>query len=376
MLMTLSDTSSPAPVAGIQEREPIILELDNLGKAYGNFSAVEGVSLSLRRGEILSILGPSGCGKTTTMRMIAGLDTPTQGDIRLRGRSIVSMPVHHRNIGLVFQSLAVFPHMSVRQNVAFGLRMKKVPKTEIAGRVERALEQVQLSPERFAERRPQQLSGGQLQRVALARTIVTEPDLILFDEPMAALDRRLRDHMAIELRTIQKSLGIAAIYVTHDQESASMMSDRLAIMNLGHLVQMGGPAEVYQKPANRFVAEFLGDLNCLQATSVGGAEAQARIADTVLRIAGDAGRAGTSLRLLCRPEHIELKSGRFDPGMLIATIKDIQFSSGFFRWGLRLADGQDLFARTATAPSGAAIGIAIGLVIAPAHLQVEQEMVP
>jgi ABC-type Fe3+/spermidine/putrescine transport system ATPase subunit len=329
----------------------------------------------LRRGEILSILGPSGCGKTTTMRMIAGLDTPTQGDIRLDGRSIVAVPVHQRNIGLVFQSLAVFPHMSVRQNIAFGLRMKKTPKSEIDGRVDQALQQVQLSPAQFADRRPQQLSGGQLQRVALARTIVTEPSLVLLDEPMAALDRRLRDHMAIELRTIQKELGIAAIYVTHDQESASMMSDRLAIMHAGQLVQVGGPAEVYQRPASRFVAEFLGDLNCITATSMGedpNQAARAALAGTTVYVTGKCGAPLSPLQLVCRPEHVQLQSGPPDRHDLPATIADIQFSAGFFRWRLRLRDGQELFARTPSAPADAAIGTTVGIVIAPCHLRIDR----
>ncbi|TIT53239.1 MAG: ABC transporter ATP-binding protein, partial [Mesorhizobium sp.] len=238
------------------EQNPV-LEIRNLSRtfAHGAVRAVDQIDLDVQPGEIVSILGPSGCGKTTTMRIIAGLDLPTAGEVRILGKNVAGKPPHQRNVGLVFQSLAIFPHMSVKQNVAFGLRMQGLARNLIEAKVAKALELVQLSPEKFAGRRPSELSGGQLQRVALARTLVTEPALVLFDEPMAALDRRLRDYMAVELRSIQKQLGLAAVYVTHDQETASMMSDRVIIMNAGKILQAGTPEEIYETPNSKFVSD-------------------------------------------------------------------------------------------------------------------------
>ncbi len=338
-MLPRNDTKMAAPV----------LELKAISRSFadGSIHAVKNVSLDVHPGEIVSILGPSGCGKTTTMRMIAGLDEPNVGDIRIFGKSVLGQAPHRRNIGLVFQSLAVFPHMSVQRNVSFGLRMRKMPRQVIEEKVARALDLVQLPLDTFGERMPGQLSGGQLQRVALARTIVTEPALVLFDEPMAALDRRLRDYMAGELRAIQKQLNVAAIYVTHDQETASMMSDRIAIMNGGEIVQVGTPVEVYQRPKTRFVAEFLGDLNCLRARSVASAASPDAIelAGAVLRSADPAGPAGRDLSLLIRPEHVSLSLREPRPGCLRGEIIAAQFVSGVYRYRIRLTDGQELAAR-------------------------------
>jgi len=306
--------------------------------------AVDGVSLQVFPGEIVSLLGPSGCGKTTTMRMIAGLDTPSDGEIFIHGRDVDGVPPHRRNVGLVFQSLAIFPHMTVRENVAFGLRMKRLPRATIESEVERLLALVQLPVRDYADRYPAALSGGQRQRVALARTLVTEPAVVLFDEPMAALDRRLRDYMAIELRAIQKRLGFAAIYVTHDQETASAMSDRLAIMEAGRIVQVGPPAAVYRTPATRFVADFLGDANFLlpeHAGSEGG--------DFVLRVLGATLRAtddpGPATVVMVRPEHVRLATRPSDnaaPGTIVTG----QFRGGAWHWQIALADGQRVVARS------------------------------
>lgn len=325
--------------------EPV-LELIGISKDFqgGAVRAVRNLFIEVHAGEVVSLLGPSGCGKTTTMRMIAGLEDPTGGDIRIHGRSVLSLPAHKRHIGMVFQSLAVFPHMSVWDNVAFGLRMRKLPKDEIASKVERALDRVQLPPHTFASRIPSQLSGGQLQRVALARTIVTEPALILFDEPMAALDRRLRDHMAIELRAIQKALDIAALYVTHDQETASVMSDRIAIMRAGEIEQIGRPHEIYSRPANRFVGEFLGDINCLNATSH--ARGAVAIGDGTLSVRFDPGAVGRKLQILVRPEHIRIHTAAAGHG-IAGELTEVQFAGGFFNGRVLLSDGQSLMAKTA-----------------------------
>jgi ABC-type Fe3+/spermidine/putrescine transport system ATPase subunit len=327
-----------------------VLELIDVSRAFaqGAVRAVDRISLQVYPGEIVSLLGPSGCGKTTTMRMIAGLDLPTAGDIRLQGRSVVGIPPHRRNVGLVFQSLAAFPHLTVRENVAFGLRMQGVARPLIADKVDRMLDLVQLPPRDFAGRFPRELSGGQLQRVALARTLVTEPAVVLFDEPMAALDRRLRDYMSIELRNIQKRLGFAAIYVTHDQETASAMSDRLAIMQAGRIVQTGTPSEVYHAPSSRFVADFLGDANFLvpqEVRPVDGARSEIRLFDSTFTIADAAPETGGAPTVLLRPEHITLSPA---PGVGAARGRIVtrQFKTGTYHWQIALADGRQVIAQS------------------------------
>ncbi len=326
-----------------------VLQLNHVSRVFGDgrIIAVDDFSLDVHRGEIVSILGPSGCGKTTTMRLIAGLDEPTEGDIRVHGRSVVGQPPHRRNIGLVFQSLAIFPHMSVHRNVAFGLRMKRMAKETIDRKVEETLDLVRLPHRDYAARMPSQLSGGQLQRVALARTLATEPSLVLFDEPMAALDRRLRDYMAVELRKIQKQLDVAAVYVTHDQETASAMSDRIVIMESGKLIQSGSPVEIYERPANRFVAEFLGDINFIESTAIEDGEngsRMARIADGALAIADGDGSRRDSGTVFVRPEHVALSQQQSATAGLCGEIVEIQFNSGFYRSRVRLSDGQDILA--------------------------------
>jgi ABC-type Fe3+/spermidine/putrescine transport system ATPase subunit len=352
--------------------EPV-LELVEVSRsfAHGAVRAVDRVSLQVFPGEIVSLLGPSGCGKTTTMRMIAGLDEPSAGDIRLRGRSITRLPPHQRSIGLVFQSLAAFPHMTVRENVAFGLRMQRAPRAVIAEKVERMLDLVQLPPNEFAGRYPRELSGGQLQRVALARTLVTEPAVVLFDEPMAALDRRLRDYMAIELRNIQKRLGFAAIYVTHDQETASAMSDRLAIMHAGRIAQVGTPSDVYHEPASRFVADFLGDANFLLPESVQRLEQSrslVRIFDTALTMPDpDPDLGNGAPAIMFRPEHVTLSTAPIE-GAAKGTIVSQQFKTGAYRWQIALGDGQQVTAQSSQdVGRGDSVGRQVWLTIRGEH---------
>jgi len=234
-----------------------LLELEDLSKSFPGQTAVDAVSLSIRPGEFFSLLGPSGCGKTTTLRLIAGFETPTQGDIRLRGKSIVSLPPYHRAVSTVFQNYALFPHMTARQNIEFGLRHNNV--LEPAPRVRKLLDLVQLAGKE--NRKPDQLSGGEKQRVALARSLAVEPDLLLLDEPLSALDPNLRKQMRAELKSLQRSTGVTFLFITHDQEEALSLSDRLAVMNSGHLEQFGTPEELYLRPATRFVAGFLGAMN-------------------------------------------------------------------------------------------------------------------
>lgn len=244
------------------------LTLENIAKHFGTFVAVDSFDLSVAKGEFVSLLGPSGCGKTTTLQMIAGFLEPTAGRITADGRNLNSVPTSKRNIGIVFQSYALFPHMTAAENVAFGLEMRGISAAERGERINRALALVHL--EKFHDRYPKQLSGGQQQRVALARAIVIEPQILLLDEPMSNLDAKLREDMQLELRAIQQELGITTILVTHDQNEAMALSDRIALMHGGKIVQIGAPYDVYERPANSFVSSFLGKSNSLPDPSGSG----------------------------------------------------------------------------------------------------------
>jgi putative spermidine/putrescine transport system ATP-binding protein len=241
------------------------LRLREIVKSYdGKSNAVDGVSIDVARGEFVTFLGPSGSGKTTTLLMIAGFETPTAGAIELDGRDLALSRPYERNIGMVFQNYALFPHMTARHNVTFPLRMRRFPRREIKDRAEKMLALVGL--QKFAERYPRELSGGQQQRVALARGLVFDPDVVLLDEPLGALDKNLREQMQVEIKRIHRELGITMIYVTHDQTEAMTMSDRVAVFNNGRIEQIGSPLDVYNRPASRFVAEFIGDSNILSGT--------------------------------------------------------------------------------------------------------------
>ncbi len=283
------------------------LELHSVGKRFGDVAAVDSVDLSIRRGEFLTLLGASGCGKSTTLRLIAGLEHIDSGRILLDGRPIHDMPAHRRETAMVFQSYALFPHMTVRQNVAFGLEARKVPRGDIAPRVEAALKLVELDA--FGARYPRQLSGGQQQRVALARAIVTEPKALLLDEPLSNLDAKLRDRLRVELRALQQKLGVTTIYVTHDQGEAMSLSDRVVFMAGGRIVEIGTPQDIYQRPQFRSTAEFLGIANLLEGrvVTVGGGSAAL---DTALgRLTVEASTAVTadeSMLICFRPEDIRL----------------------------------------------------------------------
>ncbi len=239
-----------------------MVQLNDVSKRFGDFVAVDNVNINIKRGEFLTLLGPSGCGKTTTLRMIAGFEQPNEGEIIINGQHVEGVPPYERDVNTVFQSYALFPHMNVADNVAFGLKMKKVPKNEIEQRVHDALKMVQLQD--YANRKPDQLSGGQKQRIAIARAIVNNPKVLLLDEPLGALDLKLRKQMQLELKHLQQQLGITFIYVTHDQEEALTMSDRIAVMNKGVIEQIGTPDEIYERPASRFVADFIGETNLFE----------------------------------------------------------------------------------------------------------------
>ncbi|MEM4733153.1 MAG: ABC transporter ATP-binding protein [Candidatus Bathyarchaeia archaeon] len=249
-----------------------IVELVNITKTFGNVVAVNNFSLAVTTGEFMTLLGPSGCGKTTVLRLIAGFLKPDSGQILIKGKDFSKKAPYERRLGMVFQSYALFPHMKACDNVAFGLKLRKIKKEEIDKKVREALETVQLLE--CSERYPRELSGGQQQRIALARALVIEPDVLLFDEPLSNLDFKLRQQMRFELKAIQKKVGITAIYVTHDQTEALTMSDRIAIMNKGKLLQVGTPTEIYEKPANKFIANFIGEANFIEGKLLHVAEAK------------------------------------------------------------------------------------------------------
>jgi spermidine/putrescine transport system ATP-binding protein len=279
------------------------VKFEGVTKRFGSATAVEGLTLEIREGEFFSLLGPSGCGKTTTLRMVAGFEEPTEGRILLAGEPVAGVPPFKRNVNTVFQSYALFDHLDVEGNVAFGLKRRKVPKPEIAARVAAALELVQLRGR--ADARPRELSGGQRQRVALARALVNRPAVLLLDEPLGALDLKLRRQMQVELKAIQREVGITFVYVTHDQEEALAMSDRIAVMDAGEVVQCGSPEDVYERPERPFVAGFMGISNLME----GHAEADGvRLAGGLLcpaNVPADCA-SGTAVQLSVRPEKIVL----------------------------------------------------------------------
>jgi spermidine/putrescine transport system ATP-binding protein len=279
------------------------VELVDLVKRFGEVTAVDGISVDIPAGEFFSLLGPSGCGKTTTLRMIAGFERPDSGRILLDGRDMAQTPPHRRPVNTVFQSYALFPHLNVRDNVAFGLRFQNVPKEEAHRQVATVLGLVRLAG--FEERRPTQLSGGQQQRVALARALILNPDVLLLDEPLGSLDAKLRKALQLELKSIQEEIGITFVYVTHDQEEALTMSDRLAVMSEGRVVQVGPPREVYEEPADAYVADFLGVSNLMDARGLGGG--RVRVGDMELEAAqGDTDATG-DVRLVIRPERVRVE---------------------------------------------------------------------
>jgi spermidine/putrescine transport system ATP-binding protein len=294
--------------ADIEERPSVRLE--GVTKRFGELVAVRALTLDIARGEFFTLLGPSGCGKTTTLRMVAGFEEPTEGRVLLDGDDVTGLPPFRRATNTVFQSYALFPHLSVERNVAFGLERKKVPKDEVKRRVHEELERVGLGAE--AKRKPNQLSGGQQQRVALARALVNRPSVLLLDEPLGALDLKLRKQLQVELKRIQRDVGITFVYVTHDQEEALTMSDRIAVMNRGVVEQVGGPEAVYEHPATTFVAGFIGVSNLMpgEVVSVNGAGAELRLdAGPTVRTAESGGaHVGERCHAVVRPEKLEIFS--------------------------------------------------------------------
>ena len=284
-----------------------MVQIESLTKYFGEVRAVNDISLLIEDGVFLTLLGPSGSGKTTTLMMIAGFEYPSSGDIKVDGNSIVSTPPYRRNIGMVFQNYALFPHLSVYDNIAFPLKMRKIGKSKIKKMVQSVLELVELPG--MEERYPNQLSGGQQQRIALARAMVFDPPLLLMDEPLGALDKKLREHMQLEIKNIQERVGKTIVYVTHDQSEALTMSDKIAVMNEGSIEQIGSPEEVYEKPRNRFVADFIGESNFFKATVLekeGPDEAKVKFGSDSIWHIGNAAAAqvGKRVTIAVRPEKL------------------------------------------------------------------------
>jgi spermidine/putrescine ABC transporter ATP-binding subunit len=284
------------------------VDLKGVTLAYGPFVAVKDVDLAIAKGSFVTLLGPSGCGKTTILRSIAGLVSPTSGEIVVAGRRINDVPIYKRNIGLVFQNYALFPHKTVADNIAFGLKYRDVPRADIARKVKRALDMVRLPG--VEKKLPSQLSGGQQQRIALARAIVIEPDVLLLDEPLSALDANLREEMRTELKIIQREVGITTIFVTHDQEEALSLSDRIVVMNHGLIEQNGTPEEVYRQPASRFVASFLGQSNLITGTIASAGTGKAMITldngATIEAAAPASARKGQKVTVILRAQRLEV----------------------------------------------------------------------
>lgn len=302
--------------------EPSALSVRGLRKRFGDHEALRGVDLELRPGELFTLLGPSGCGKTTLLRLIAGFETPCEGSVHLGGDDLEGVPPHRRDVGLVFQSYALFPHLDVSENVAFGLVERGLPRSEVEGRVSAALARVRL--DELANRQPSELSGGQQQRVGIARALAIEPRLLLMDEPLSNLDAKLRLAMREEIRALQQAAGTTTVYVTHDQEEALAISDRIAVLSAGLVEQVGTPWEVYRRPATRFVAEFVGQISWIPAALVEGAPAGAH-------------------EVGFRPEALSLALQQPEGAGLQATIRELSFTGPRLRVRVELEGGPELF---------------------------------
>ena len=337
----------------------VLLSVQGVSKFFGDNEVLKSLSLDVYEGEFLTLLGPSGCGKTTLLRLIAGLEEPTKGHILLDGSDMTDLPPEKRPLNTVFQNYALFPHMNVAQNVAYGLKLRKTPRKEIAEKVDDALSMVQLSG--YGKRTPAQLSGGQRQRVAIARAIVLAPQLLLLDEPLGALDLQLRRQMQQELKRLQKALGITFIYVTHDQEEALNMSDRIAVMREGCICQLGEPQEIYEHPNSMFTAQFIGQTNLLHAT-VGTIGADGAV---TLQIAGESIpahayqtelHAGDKICLSVRMERVRYGVKAQHSFSLPAVLEEKQYAGGTQRSVLRLGDGQQIVCLGDSQDRGAAAG--------------------
>ncbi|WP_321794668.1 ABC transporter ATP-binding protein [Caballeronia sp. J97] len=306
---------------------------DAVSKSYGDVKVIDGLNLDINRGEFVSLLGPSGSGKTTMLMMLAGFETPTGGKILVDGNRVDHLPPHARNMGVVFQSYALFPHMSIAENIAFPLKMRGLSKSEMATRVNKALDMVQLTAARA--RKPSQLSGGQQQRIALARALVFEPKVVLMDEPLGALDKQLREHMQLELRELHKSLGLTVVFVTHDQNEAITMSDRIAVFNAGKIEQIDTPQAIYSRPKTKFVAQFIGETNLMKGSVAGTDNGIATInLSNGSRVSGratDVLKQGSEIVLSVRPEALTIGESTSHANSLPVVVEDLVFQGDHTR---------------------------------------------
>jgi len=337
------------------DKDGAFVEFDHVQKSYdGETLVVKNLNLSLAKGEFLTMLGPSGSGKTTCLMMLAGFETATHGDIRLGGVSINNISPHKRGIGMVFQNYALFPHMTVAENLSFPLEVRRIPKAEREEKVRRALDMVQMGE--FGGRRPAQLSGGQQQRIALARALVFEAELVLMDEPLGALDKQLREHMQYEIKHIVDGLGITVVYVTHDQTEALTMSDRVAVFNDGVIQQIAAPDELYERPQNSFVAQFIGENNTLTGSVTkiedGTAEVTLDDGEVIDTVPVNVSAVGERTRVSIRPERVEFDLKRLPPGAhtVHADVMEFIYMGDTFRTRLRVAGNEEFIAKTRNAP--------------------------
>ncbi len=333
------------------------VELKRVSKHFGPVVAVDAISLSIRDGEFFSLLGPSGCGKTTTLRLVAGFELPTAGEVYIGKKLQGETPPYRRPVNTVFQNYALFPHMTIFQNVAFGLEMRKVPKIDIRRRAVEALEMVQLPG--MENRKPDQLSGGQQQRVALARALVNRPQVLLLDEPLGALDLKLRKAMQLELKALQQRVGITFIYVTHDQEEALTMSDRIAVMNDGRVLQVSTPEEIYDRPAERFVADFIGETNFLAGRIKGRQAGEAVVVvDGVLAVHVPVEKGvgmGEDVTVAIRPERISLHTEPPDPRAVPGVVQKVIYTGTDTRYLVRLTEKTTVTVRQQNVGGGDAV---------------------
>jgi spermidine/putrescine transport system ATP-binding protein len=336
-----------------------IVELDGVNKVYGKNHVVKDLDLKVKEGEFLTLLGSSGCGKTTTLRMIAGFEEPTTGTIKVEGEAIEEKEPFERNVNTVFQTYALFPHMTIADNIAYGLKIKKVPKAEIKIRVKEMIDLVQLSG--FEKRYPSQLSGGQKQRVAIARALINKPRVLLLDEPLGALDLKLRKQMQLELKRLQRKLNITFIYVTHDQEEALTMSDRIAIMHDGILDQLGTPSEIYEAPKTKFVATFIGETNIFDGTVgfINGDEVQVTVENGFITGKGDDFKFGEYITVSVRPEKMKYSETPVEGFGIKAVVKDYIYVGSVIKCIVVLPNGNELKIERLAGESLPEIGSAI-----------------
>jgi spermidine/putrescine ABC transporter ATP-binding subunit len=347
--------------------DPVDVEIRSVSKRFDDTIAVDGVSLLVERGEFVTLLGPSGCGKTTLLRLVAGFEAPDEGQILLGGQDVSALPAHRRDVHTVFQHYALFPHLTVNGNIAFGLKRKGLGKTDVTDRVANALEMVHLSG--LGDRFPAQLSGGQQQRVAIARAIVLEPRVLLLDEPLGALDRKLREAMQVELKELQGRLGISFLCVTHDQDEALAMSDRVAVLNVGRIEQVGSPREIYEQPRTRFVADFVGVTNVVAGVVAEAANGHALVDAGGGRIEVPAPlEVGQRVQIAVRPEKIQFVNAEAT-GAIGATVEGARYLGDVTHWRVRLDDGASwtVFSRNDGSVRDFGPGDRVGLAWAPEH---------